>query len=130
MDPDITLETANVPQATETEIAPHPEGDRQDAEAALQLLAILKGIGSSALAVSTGGASTVIPQLLNNVGGGGGSGLALGTGDDLGGLRRENEDFIRLQLAVQREMQVFTARSNVSKTLHESAMAAVRNIKA
>ena len=45
----------------------------------------------------------------------------------------DSADLFRLfeqQVAVQREMQQFTILTNVSKTAHESKMAAVRNMKA
>ena len=127
---DITLDTSDTALVADIDVVEHPDTDLQDEQVAREVLALLQGLGSNALAVSTGGASALVPQLLNALGNATGQDLALGTGADVGGLRQENADFLRLQLAVQREMQVFTARSNVSKTLHESAMAAVRNIKA
>ena len=49
-----------------------------------------------------------------------------GSGSQIGDLN----DLFNRQIAIQRQMQEFTARTNISKTEHESKMSAIRNMKA
>lgn len=49
-----------------------------------------------------------------------------GSGSQIGDLN----DLFNKQIAIQRQMQEFTARTNIAKTEHESKMSAIRNMRA
>jgi hypothetical protein len=55
----------------------------------------------------------------------------LGVGNASAGLGGMNDQwkFLRIQEELQRQNQVFTLVSNISKTDHETRMAAVRNMR-
>lgn len=63
---------------------------------------------------------------------GAGAGLQGLLGQGVGGFDPKMLDFERLlekQMAIQVQMQTFSSETNISKTRHEAAMSAVRNMK-
>lgn len=67
----------------------------------------------------TGGASGIFTSMMGGLGG--------GVGAD--GADRFSQ-LIAQQMQVQAEMQVFSSRSNIEKTRHDTAMTAIRNMRA
>ena len=66
---------------------------------------------------------------------GGGAGAVLGGLGGAGGLAGGSdldrfEQLISQQMQVQGEMQAFSSESNISKTRHDTAMTAIRNMRA
>lgn len=97
--------------------------DNQVGDALATGLGFAASLAGSAINAYSGGA------LGGLTGGGAGGGL-----DGLtGGLNDNNQQFmelLQLQNQLQVQNQTFSALSNVSKTEHETRMAAVRNIRA
>jgi hypothetical protein len=62
------------------------------------------------------------------VGGGGGSALA-NVQNDLGQQVQDNMQLMRIQIAMQRENQVFTTVSNVLKTRHDTVKNTIANVR-
>lgn len=69
----------------------------------------------------TGGASGFLTSMIGGLGGAGGG--------DASGIDRFAQ-LIAQQMQVQAEMQVFSSRSNIEKTRHDTAMTAIRNMRA
>lgn len=75
-----------------------------------------------------GGVASSLPMVGNvmgalGVGGGGFSAAGISTGAN------QQLELIKLQQEIQQQTQMFTTLSNVSKSKHESAMSAIRNMK-
>lgn len=90
-----------------------------------------------ALATGLGFAASLAGSAINAYSGGSLGALTGGAGGGLdgltGGLNDNNQQFmelLQLQNQLQVQNQTFSALSNVSKTEHETRMAAVRNIRA
>ncbi|HSI32801.1 MAG: hypothetical protein ACAI43_25405 [Phycisphaerae bacterium] len=94
--------------------------------------------GGQQFAQILGGAVQVAGQLAGTVAGAQGFGLGglagnlLGGGGagGLGGGDPSTADLLQMQNQIQRESLVFNAQTNISKTDHDTRMAAVRNIRA
>jgi hypothetical protein len=95
---------------------------------------IVSGLGSSSLSNSRGWAD----GLGSSLGSAASSlvsaafGRALGTTGSIAGMSqggREQMALMKIQEQLQRENQVFSLMSNISKTNHETRMAAVRNMR-
>lgn len=95
------------------------------------------GDGGAGFRQFIGGAVQVAGQLVGNVAGAGGLGMGpLGgglnaiTGGPPGTGGSDFAQLLQLQERMQRESAQFNTLSNVSKTEHETRMAAIRNMKA
>ncbi|MCA9319280.1 MAG: hypothetical protein KDB53_01030 [Planctomycetes bacterium] len=76
-------------------------------------------LGASA---ASGGATNAIGGLF------GPGGLSGGNAEDA--RMAKFEELLDRQISVQSEMQVYSSSSNIAKTTHETAMTAIRNMKA
>lgn len=92
--------------------------------------AAVQGGGNAVRALAAvGNAAATTAKTFGEVFVGGGGGALAATGSGGLGDMADFAQMIQTQMAVQKEQQVVTLQTNISKTEHESRMAVVRNLR-